>query len=77
MKSTLALAGIALVGFVLPAAAQTSYWVVQNSSTRHCEIVSQKPVGQDMTIIGGDGVVYHTRIQAENEMKTTKVCTSD
>jgi hypothetical protein len=30
-----------------------------------------------MTVVGGDGVVYHTRVEAENAMKTVKVCTSD
>ena len=77
MKLTLALAGAALVGFVLPAAAQTDYWVVQDMHSKHCQIVDQRPVSKDMTIVGGDGVVYHTRVEAENAMKTVKVCSSD
>jgi hypothetical protein len=78
MKLQLALAGAALIGFVLPAAAQTTdYWVVQDMHTQHCRIVDQRPEMRDMTIVGGDGVVYHTRIEAENAMKTVKVCHSD
>lgn len=77
MKLTLALAGAALVGFVLPAAAQSDFWVVQDTHSHHCRIVDQRPEVKDMTVVGGDGVVYHTRIEAENAMKTVKVCTSD
>jgi hypothetical protein len=77
MKLTLALAGAALVGFVLPAAAAEEYWVVQDMQTKHCRIVDQKPVARDMTVVGGDGVVYHTRVEAESAMKTVKVCTTE
>ncbi|HTV88464.1 MAG TPA: hypothetical protein VME41_05560 [Stellaceae bacterium] len=77
MKLTLAIAGVALIGFVLPAAAQTEYWVVQNTHTRHCRIVSQRPAGTEMTVIGGNGVIYHTHMEAENAMRTVKVCHSD
>lgn len=75
MKLTLALSGIALAGFILPAAAQTEdYWVVQDARSHHCQIVDQRPETRDMTIVGGDGVVYHTRVEAENAMRTVKVC---
>ena len=74
MKLNLALAGAFLVGFALPALAQTSFYVVQDVKTKKCEIVDQKPVAKEMTIVGGDGVVYHTRTEAESAMKTVKVC---
>jgi hypothetical protein len=78
MKLQLVLASATMIGFALPAAAQeTSYWIVQDMHTHHCRIVDQHPVTRDMTIVGGDGVVYHTRVQAENAMRTVKVCTSD
>jgi hypothetical protein len=77
MTRKLALAGAILAGFVLPAAAQTSYWIVQDTGTKHCRIVDQKPVARDMTVVGGNGVVYHTRTEAETAMKTTKVCVND
>jgi hypothetical protein len=78
MKFQLALAGVALVGFMLPAAAQTTeYWVVQNPQTRHCKVVTQRPVDKTGTVVGGNGVVYCTRVEAENAIKTTKICTSD
>jgi len=78
MKRTLALTGVLLAGFVLPAAAQTStFYIVQDTGTKHCRIVDQRPVAKDVTVIGGDGVVYHTRTEAETALKTTKVCVSD
>jgi len=77
MKLTLALAGAAFIASALPAAADTDYYVVQDVKTKHCQIVDQRPASRDMTVVGGDGVVYHTRVEAENAMKTVKVCSTD
>jgi len=74
MKLALALAGLGLVSFALPAAADESYWVVQDVKSHHCQIVDQRPATHDMTIVGGDGLIYHTRVQAEDAMKTVKIC---
>ena len=35
------------------------------------------PVTREVTVVGGDGVVYHTRTEAETAMKTVKVCTTE
>jgi hypothetical protein len=81
MRLNIALAGAFVTGFALSAAAQTttttSYYVVQDVKTKRCEIVDQKPVSRDMTVVGGDGVIYHTRVEAENALKTVKVCHSE
>lgn len=79
MKLNLVLAGAFIAGLALPALAQTStsYYVVQDTKTKHCRIVDQRPTTQEWTMVGGDGVVYHTRTEAEDAMKTVKVCTSD
>jgi hypothetical protein len=77
MKLNLALAGAFVAGLALPALAQTSFYVVQDVKTKKCEIVDQKPVSKEMTVVGGDGVVYHSRTEAENAMKTVKVCHSE
>ena len=78
MRVNIALAGAFLVGFALSAAAQTttttSYYVVRDVKTKRCEIVDQKPATRDMMVVGGDGVIYHTRVDAETAMKTVKVC---
>jgi hypothetical protein len=74
MKASTVLAGLLVVGYVVPAAAQTTYYIVRNPSTRHCEIVDQRPVSQTETVVSPDGVVYKNRVEAENGMKTVKVC---
>jgi len=80
MKGKIALAGAMIAGFAVAAAAQVAppgWYIVQDAKTKHCQIVDQRPVTKEMTVVGGDGVVYHTRVEAENAMKTVKVCTSD
>jgi hypothetical protein len=67
------LAGAALIGFALPALADTGYFIVQGPD-KHCTIVDQRPVTKEMTIVGPDGVTYQTRTEAEGAMKTVKVC---
>jgi hypothetical protein len=75
MKLKLALAGLLLAGSVLPALAETSYYIVQDTGTKHCRIVSQKPVTKEVTIVGMDG--YPTQTAAQTAMKTVKVCSGD
>ncbi len=77
MKLNLVLTGAFVAGLTLPALAQTSYYIVQDVKTKHCQIVDQKPVSREVTVVGGDGIVYHTRDEASTAMKTTKVCTSE
>ncbi len=75
MKLRLALAGAMIAGFVVPAVAQTTYYIVQDSATKHCRIVDQRPTTTTMTVVGSDG--YPTEVAAQNAMKTVKVCHSD
>jgi hypothetical protein len=78
MKLKIAVAGALVAGFVLPAVAQAadSYYLVQDTKTKTCKIVEQKPAGGgEWTMIGPDGQVYKTKSEAESAMKSTKVCT--
>jgi hypothetical protein len=59
--------------FATPALAQ-EFYVVQDSATKRCEIVAQKPSSTTTTVVG-DGI-YKTRVEAESAMKTVKVCDS-
>jgi hypothetical protein len=77
MKLNIALAGAFIVGLALPAMAQTSYYVVQDVKTKKCEIMDKQPTASEYTTVGPAGVIYHTRVEAENAMKTVKVCHSD
>jgi len=71
------LLGTALVAaLVIPAAAQTTeFYVVQDASTKKCTIVDKKPTTTTTTVVGNG--VYKTRVEAENAMKSVKVCTSN
>jgi hypothetical protein len=88
MKSALALAAVMSAAIAAPAFAQTtsttvttspgassSYYIVQDASTKKCTITHEKPSGSSMTVVGGDGTIYKTETEAQSAMKTTKVCT--
>ena len=80
MKFNVALAGVLVAGFVLPALAQTttttttSYYLAQDVKTKKCTILDKKPVATEYTVVGDNGVTYKTRTEAETAMKTVKVC---
>lgn len=76
MKIQTVLAGVFLAAFALPAAADT-YYVVQDVKTKKCQIMEKRPVATEATVIGPDGVVYKTRTEAEDAMKTVKICTTN
>ena len=75
-----------LAGLAAPALAAfgDEYWVVQDSSTRRCSVIrvtkpgffgwpfAAKPTG--LTVIK---TAFETRSEAENSMKTTKICNPD
>ena len=57
-----------------PALAQSSFYVVQDASTKKCTIVSERPTATTTTVVSPAGVTYTTRAEAEAGMKTVKVC---
>ena len=74
-----------LAALALPAAAQTStttttttgvgsseFYVVQDTATKRCTIVNQKPTTTSMVQVGP--LAFKTRVEAESGMKTIKVC---
>ena len=76
-KVNLILSGAIALGLALPAAAQTeTYYVVQDVKTKRCSVTTTKPTGTEYTMVGSDGTVYKTRVEAENAMKSVKVCTT-
>lgn len=72
MKKTLIAAAL-IASFAAPAFAADSFYIVQDTATKKCSIVEQKPTAKTMTIVG-NGTVYKTRTEAETGMKTVKVC---
>ena len=76
----LLLAGV-LAAFAIPALAQTTtvteeYFVVQDPQTKRCTIVDKRPTSTttgSATVQVGP-VAFKTRTEAEQGMKTIKVC---
>ena len=79
MKLNALLAGAFVAAIAVPAMAQTSYYIVQDVKSHHCQIVDKAPTPteREWTSVGPGGVIYHTRTEAETAMKTVKVCSDD
>ena len=72
MKTFLILA--ASVALVAPAAAQTTFYVVQDTTTKRCTVVKERPTAQTTVIVGDSGKVYTTEAEAQSAIRTIKVC---
>ncbi|MEA2870865.1 MAG: hypothetical protein QOH67_841 [Hyphomicrobiales bacterium] len=77
MKTKLIAAAALVAAFTVPALAQTEFYVVQDTATKKCTIVDQKPTVTTQTIVTPAGTVYKTRAEAEAGMKTVKICTTN
>jgi hypothetical protein len=65
------IAGLLIAGMATPALA-AEYYVAQNPSSHKCSIVSHKPDGKSLTMLGSEG--FKTRSAAENALKTMSEC---
>ena len=54
----------------------TEFYVVQDTTTKKCTIVDQKPTTTTTTVTQVGPVAFKTRQEAESGMKTIKVCES-
>lgn len=78
MKAKICIAALgALVAASISASAANEFYVVQDSATKKCTIVEQKPTVSTTTIVSPSGTVYKTRAEAETGMKTIKVCSTN
>jgi PRC-barrel domain protein len=66
------LAGAALVVAATATSALADYWVVQDTASKRCQIVEQKPTGPTPKIVGAD--VYRSRADAEAALKSEQAC---
>jgi hypothetical protein len=71
MRIKMLIAATGIAAFATPALAD--FYIVQDTSTKRCTIVEQRPTTQTSVIVGGDKV-YTSRTEAEGALKTTKVC---
>ena len=72
MTMKYAMGAIALAMLVTPALAATEFYVVQNTATKACTVVEQKPTVATSVLI--NATVYKTQAEAEAGMKADKVC---
>jgi hypothetical protein len=74
MRLTLLIVPLALLA---PASALTAaeFYVVQDTATKRCQVVDQKPTSIT-TVIVGDGKVYTSRSEADTAMRSVEVCRS-
>jgi hypothetical protein len=75
MKKALVLAAVGTF-LASPAFAQ-SFYIVQDTATKKCTIVSERPTSTTMTVVSPSGATYTTRAEAEAGLKTVKVCESN
>lgn len=73
MKARLLVAGLVLGAMTLPAFS-AQFYIVENQKTHKCTVVSKKPATKTTVTVVGD-TVYKTKTEAQNAMKTVKVCT--
>ena len=72
MNIKYALCGVALVALASPALAANEFHVVQDSMSKKCTVVEQKPTAATMTVVST--TVYKTQSEAEAGLKTIKAC---
>ena len=59
---------------IVPAAAQATFYVVQDTTTKRCTVVKERPTTQTMVVVGDSGKVYTTEAEAQAAIRTIKVC---
>ena len=59
-----------------PAAAQATFYIVQDTTTKRCTIVKERPTTTTMVVVGDSGKVYTTEAEAQAAIRTIKVCES-
>ena len=74
MRIKLLVAAAGFAAFATPALA-AEFYIVQDTTTKRCSIVEQRPTTQTMVVVG-PGTAFTTRSEAETSMKTVKVCES-
>lgn len=72
MKTLLTASVLAL--FATSAVAQTTFYVVQDTTTKRCSVVKERPTVKTMVVVGDSGKVYTTETEAQTAMRTIKVC---
>jgi uncharacterized membrane protein len=67
-------AAAVVAALTAPAFAQATFYVVQDTATKRCTIVKERPTTKTVVIVGDSGKVYATEAEAQSAMRTIKVC---
>ena len=73
MSKTIASLAIS-AAFIIPAMAQATFYVVQDTTTKRCTVVKERPTSTTMVVVGDSGKVYATESEAQGAIRTIKVC---
>jgi hypothetical protein len=73
MTRTLAALAVS-AAIIVPAAAQDTWYVVQDTTTKRCTVVRDKPATKTSVVVSPAGTVYKTETEAQSAIKTIKVC---
>jgi len=63
---------VVLVAFASPAFAD--FYVVQDTNTKECSIVEQRPTDASQALVGGAAAMYKDRAGAENALRNSVLC---
>ena len=72
MNMKYALGAIALATVATPALAANEFYIVQDSATKICSVVEQKPTAVDVAQVGT--TIYKTQSEADAAMKVAPLC---
>jgi sporulation protein YlmC with PRC-barrel domain len=72
MKRALLVSAAVLAGTYSVAAAD--FYIVQDTSSKQCRVVEQKPTGSTLVIVGGESRTFSTQVEAETAMKNESAC---
>lgn len=67
-------AAAVVAALTAPALAQVTFYVVQDTKTKRCTVVKERPTTTTTVIVGESGKVYATEAEAQSGMRTIKVC---
>jgi len=73
-KLKLMTAAAVVAALTVPAAAQATFYIVQDTKTKRCTVVKERPTAKTMVIVGDSGKVYKTESEAQTAIRTIKVC---
>ena len=63
-----------VAALTVPALAQATFYVVQDTQTKRCTVVKERPTTKTMVVVGDSGKVYTTEAEAQSAIRTIKVC---